>query len=156
MVLPDGTTQALGPAVRDAFAISKGLCLLGNGERPQLLQLEYFHRRLLSSQSKAYSRTTMNSLVRCVSLPVCPSATCVPAVVLKSLSGARHSELLVLLQHHSYPAPQNALRSPLSRFRSAALVSSSSCSCNSLQARDGGRSHLHTAHQTHWRRDRFR
>jgi hypothetical protein len=28
---PDGTTQALGPAMRDAFAIFEDLCLLGNG-----------------------------------------------------------------------------------------------------------------------------
>ena len=29
--------------LRDAFAIFEYLCLLGNGERPQLLQLEYLH-----------------------------------------------------------------------------------------------------------------
>ena len=46
ITLPDGTTEALGPAmpVRDAFAIFKDLCLLGNGERPQFLQLEYLHK----------------------------------------------------------------------------------------------------------------
>jgi len=31
----------LGPAARDAFAIFEGLCLLGNGEHPQFLQLEH-------------------------------------------------------------------------------------------------------------------
>ena len=44
ITLPDGTTQALGPAARDAFAIFEDLCLLGNGERPQFLQLEYLHK----------------------------------------------------------------------------------------------------------------
>ena len=44
ITLPDGTTQTLGPATRDAFAIFEDLCLLGNGERPQFLQLEYLHK----------------------------------------------------------------------------------------------------------------
>ena len=44
VTLPDGTTQMLGPAARDAFAIFEDLCLLGNGERPQFLQLEYLHK----------------------------------------------------------------------------------------------------------------
>jgi hypothetical protein len=44
ITFPDGTTPALGRAARDAFAISEDLCLLGNGERPQLLQLEYLHK----------------------------------------------------------------------------------------------------------------
>ena len=44
ITLPDGTTQTLGPAARDAFAIFEDLCLLGNGERPQFLQLEYLHK----------------------------------------------------------------------------------------------------------------
>lgn len=44
ITLPDGTIQTLGPAARDAFAIFEDLCLLGNGERPQFLQLEYLHK----------------------------------------------------------------------------------------------------------------
>ena len=47
ITLPNRLTQALGPAARDAFAIFEDLCLLGNGpngERPQFLQLEYFHK----------------------------------------------------------------------------------------------------------------
>ena len=44
ITLPDGTTQPLGPAARDAFAIFEDLCLLGNGEPPQFLQLEYLHK----------------------------------------------------------------------------------------------------------------
>jgi hypothetical protein len=44
ITLPDMTTQALGPAARDTFAIFEDLCLLGNGERPQFLQFEYLHK----------------------------------------------------------------------------------------------------------------
>ena len=31
------------PIARDTFANFEDLCLLGNGERPKFLQLEYFH-----------------------------------------------------------------------------------------------------------------
>ena len=44
ITLPNGTTQALAPAVHDAFAIFEDLCLLGNGEHPQFLQPEYLHK----------------------------------------------------------------------------------------------------------------
>jgi len=44
LTLPDGTTQSLGPAARDTFSIFEDLCLLGNGERPPFLQLEYLHK----------------------------------------------------------------------------------------------------------------
>ena len=44
ITLPDGTTRSLGPAARDAFAIFEDLCLLGNGERLQFLQLEHLHK----------------------------------------------------------------------------------------------------------------
>jgi Guanine nucleotide exchange factor in Golgi transport N-terminal len=44
ITLPDGTTRSLGPAARDAFAIFEDLCLLGNDERPQFLQLEHLHK----------------------------------------------------------------------------------------------------------------
>jgi len=44
ITLPDGTTRSLGPAVRDTFAIFEDLCLLGNGECPQLLELDYLHK----------------------------------------------------------------------------------------------------------------
>jgi hypothetical protein len=37
ITLPDGTTQALGSAARDAFAIFKDLSLLSDRERPQYL-----------------------------------------------------------------------------------------------------------------------
>jgi Guanine nucleotide exchange factor in Golgi transport N-terminal len=41
---PDTTTLALGPTSLNAFAIFEDLYLLGNGERPQSLQLEYPHK----------------------------------------------------------------------------------------------------------------
>jgi hypothetical protein len=44
ITLPDWTTQALVSAARDAFAIFEDLCLLGNGERPRFVQLEYLHK----------------------------------------------------------------------------------------------------------------
>ena len=44
VTLPDGNTQTLGPAARDIFAILEDLCLLGNGERPQFLQLDHLHK----------------------------------------------------------------------------------------------------------------
>jgi hypothetical protein len=44
MALQDRTTQALDPAARDAFAVFEDLCLLGNIERPQFLQLEYLYK----------------------------------------------------------------------------------------------------------------
>ncbi len=44
ITLSDGTTRALGPAARDAFAVFEDLCLLCNGERPQFLELEYLHK----------------------------------------------------------------------------------------------------------------
>ena len=48
ITLPDGTTQALGPAARDAFAIFEDFCLLGDGEHPQFLQLDYLHKTFCS------------------------------------------------------------------------------------------------------------
>ncbi|KAF8481495.1 guanine nucleotide exchange factor in Golgi transport N-terminal-domain-containing protein, partial [Russula emetica] len=78
MTLPDGTTQALGPAARDAFAIFEDLGLLGNGKRPQFLQLEYLHKtfslELIESVLANY-----HELFR------------------------KHSELVLLLQHYLFP-----------------------------------------------------
>jgi hypothetical protein len=44
IMLPNGTTQSLGPTACDVFAIFKNLCLLGNGEHPRFLQLKYLHK----------------------------------------------------------------------------------------------------------------
>lgn len=42
--LPDGTTKALGPSARDAFAVFEDLCLLANSEKPHFLKLEFLHK----------------------------------------------------------------------------------------------------------------
>ena len=68
ITLPDGTTQALGPAARDAFAIFEDLCLLGNGERPQFLQLEYLHKTFALELIESVL-TNYHELFRNVRLP---------------------------------------------------------------------------------------
>ncbi|KAF8260132.1 hypothetical protein EI94DRAFT_1749458 [Lactarius quietus] len=78
ITLPDGTTQTLGPAARDAFAIFEDLCLLGNGERPQFLQLEYLHKTFALELIESVL-TNYHDLFR------------------------KHSELLLLLRHHLSP-----------------------------------------------------
>jgi len=42
--LPDGTTKALSPSARDAFAVFEDLCLLANSENPHFLKLEFLHK----------------------------------------------------------------------------------------------------------------
>ena len=42
--LPDGTTRALSPSARDAFAVVEDLCLLANSEKPHFLKLEFLHK----------------------------------------------------------------------------------------------------------------
>ncbi len=42
--LPDGTTKALGPSARDAFAVFEDLCLLANSEKPNFLKLDFLHK----------------------------------------------------------------------------------------------------------------
>ena len=42
--LPDGTSKALPPSARDAFAVFEDLCLLANSEKPRFLQLDYLHK----------------------------------------------------------------------------------------------------------------
>jgi hypothetical protein len=101
ITLPDGTTQALGPAARDAFAIFEDLCLLGNGERPQFLQLEYLHKTFALELIESVL-TNYHELFRNVRLPVTylrPVASSCP----QSLTCSQHSELLILLQHHLFP-----------------------------------------------------
>jgi hypothetical protein len=39
--------RALAPPTRDAFAIFEDPCLLGNGERPQFVELESLHKTLV-------------------------------------------------------------------------------------------------------------
>ena len=42
--LPDGSSKALPPSARDAFAVFEDLCLLANSEKPRFLQLDYLHK----------------------------------------------------------------------------------------------------------------
>ena len=97
ITLPDGTTQALGPAARDAFAIFEDLCLLGNGESPQFLELEYLHKtfalELIESVLTNYHELFRK--VRFSSFSI--------RVVLTLSSSPQHPELLLLLQHHLFP-----------------------------------------------------
>ena len=113
ITLLGGTTLSLGPAARDMFAIFEGLCLhlLGNGERPQFLQLGY--QNVCSRiESVLTNYCIMHSSARHVS----PPAHSILAVLTPpscQRSQPEHSELLLLLQ---YPplraASQNALRTP--------------------------------------------
>ncbi|KAI0260892.1 hypothetical protein BGY98DRAFT_81847 [Russula aff. rugulosa BPL654] len=110
--LPDTTTLALGPAALNAFAIFEDLCLLGNGERPQSLQLEYPH--------KTFSLKLVESVLTNYH---------------KLFRVRKHSKLLLLLQYHlSHLLLKRFPSSPLSRLPSAAPVTvmSSSCSSDSL------------------------
>jgi hypothetical protein len=155
ITLPDGTTQALGPAARDAFAIFEDLCLLGNGERPQFLQLEYLHKTFALELIESVL-TNYHELFRkvCLSSPLpirdlyassCPQIT---------LMFTAFRALNLITTPPFPPAPQNTLRA----LRFPACPPRHPCclplaQAIFLQARDGGRSHPHTAHQTHWWRD---
>ncbi|KAI0300723.1 hypothetical protein B0F90DRAFT_1722805 [Multifurca ochricompacta] len=86
ITLPDGTTQTLGPAARDTFVIFEDLCLLGNGERPQFLQLEYLHKTFALELIESVL-TNYHELFR------------------------KHSELLLLLRHHLCPLLLKTLQS---------------------------------------------
>ena len=93
--LPDETSIALGPAMRDAFAIFKDLCLLSNGERPQFLQLEYFHKTLTLELIESVL-TNKHELFR----KVCLSSFTHPRPVCQQLS-SNHSHV------HSIQVPSS-------------------------------------------------
>ncbi|KAI0048499.1 hypothetical protein FA95DRAFT_1517415 [Auriscalpium vulgare] len=76
--LPDGSTKPLGPAALDAFAIFQDLCMLGNGEKPLFLKLEYLHKTFALELIESVL-TNYHDLFR------------------------KHTELLLLLQHHLCP-----------------------------------------------------
>ena len=140
ITLPNGTTQALGPAARDAFAIFEDLCLLGNGEHPQFLQLEYLHKTFALELVEKPATTHSSHH---------PSETCMLAVLFKPLSCSQHSELLLLLQ--LLPLLLKTL-SERSAF-SLAIHGTPLAQAILLRAREAGRSHPHTTHQTHYWRD---
>jgi hypothetical protein len=63
ITLPDGMTQALCPPARDAFTILRTSVCLGNGERSQSLQLEYFH--------KTFALELIENVLKTVHLNLC-------------------------------------------------------------------------------------
>ena len=71
ITLPDRTTQALDPAVRDAFAVFEDICLLDNGESPQFLHLEYPHKTFCSRADRERSHELRRALVFTYPRPVC-------------------------------------------------------------------------------------
>ena len=151
ITLPDGATQALGPAARDAFAIFEDLCLLGNGERPQFLQLEYLHKTFALELIESVL-TNYHELFRKVHLS--------SPLPIRDLYASSCSQITIMFTAFRAlnlittppipPAPQNALRA----LRFSACPPRHPCclpltQAILLQARDGGRSHPHTTHQTH-------
>ena len=110
ITLPNGTTQALGPAARDAFAIFEDLCLLGNGERPQFLQLEYLHKTfaleliesVLTNYHQLFCRVRLSSPlpVRDLYASSCPQIT---------VMFTAFRALTLITTPPLSPPPQNAL-----------------------------------------------
>ena len=107
ITLPDETTQAFCPATYDAFVIFKGLSLLGNDKRPQYLRLEYLHKTFTLELIESVLTTTTNSSTRCVSLPLCPSETCVLAAVQSTLMFTAFQALTLITIRLLPPALQN-------------------------------------------------
>ena len=76
----------------DAFAIFEDLCSLGNGVRPQFLQLEYLHKTFTQGLIES-ALTNHHDLFRKARVP---SSFHTTVAVLTSLSYSQHSELLLL------------------------------------------------------------
>ena len=88
--------------------VTMSLSLLGNGERPQLLQLECLHKTFALELIES---VLTNSSTGCVSSPLYPSETRMLSVVLEILSCSQYSEHLIIFRHHPFhPASQNAPR----------------------------------------------
>ncbi|KAG1726836.1 hypothetical protein EDB19DRAFT_1897612 [Suillus lakei] len=77
-ILPDGSTKALGPCAKDAFSVFEDLCLLANSEKPNFLKLDYLHKTFALELIESVL-TNYHEQFR------------------------KHSELLMLLQHHLCP-----------------------------------------------------
>ncbi|KAG1769044.1 hypothetical protein EV702DRAFT_707206 [Suillus placidus] len=76
--LPDGSAKALGPCAKDAFSVFEDLCLLANSENPNFLKLDYLHKTFALELIESVL-TNYHELFR------------------------KHTELLMLLQHHLCP-----------------------------------------------------
>jgi Guanine nucleotide exchange factor in Golgi transport N-terminal len=127
---PDESTQALGPTMHDVFATFEDLCLLGNRERLQFLQLEYLHKTfaleliesVLTNYHKLFHKVCLSS-----PLPIqdmyassCPQITLM-FTAFQALTHYKTTSSPYFLK--CFPS------APLSRLPSAATVSSS-CSSN--------------------------
>ena len=149
ITLPDGTTQALGPAARDAFAIFEDLCLLGNGERPQFLQLEYLHKTFALELIESVL-TNYHELFRKVRLPSTHLGPVVSSCTQITVTFTAFRALNLIATPPLSPAPQDALRAlrfPACPPRHPSCLPLAQAIL--LQARDRGRSHPHTTHQNH-------
>lgn len=73
--LPDGTTKALGPSARDAFAVFEDLCLLANSEKPNFLRLDFLHKTFALELIESVL-TNYHDLFRKVRLLSCISLAC--------------------------------------------------------------------------------
>ena len=82
--LPDGSSKALPPSARDAFAVFEDLCLLANSEKPRFLQLDYLHKTFALELIESVL-TNYHALFR------------------------QHPELTLLLRHHLCPLLIKAL-----------------------------------------------
>ncbi|KAF9810712.1 hypothetical protein IEO21_06846 [Rhodonia placenta] len=76
--LPNGENKALGPSAYDAYAVFEDLCLLANAERPRFLKLDVL-RKTFALELIESVLTNYHDLFR------------------------KHTELLLLLQHHLSP-----------------------------------------------------
>lgn len=94
VTLPDGTTAALGPFARDAYAVFEDLCLLANSEKPHFLNLEYLHKTFALELIESVL-TNYHDLFRKVYLLIYPFNS--------PLITPQHEQLLMLLRHHLCP-----------------------------------------------------
>ncbi|TBU23332.1 hypothetical protein BD311DRAFT_674190 [Dichomitus squalens] len=83
-VLPNGTSTKLGPAAHDAYAVFEDLCLLANSEQPRFLKLDSL-RKTFALELIESVLTNYHDLFR------------------------KHTELLLLLQHHLCPLVHKSL-----------------------------------------------
>jgi Guanine nucleotide exchange factor in Golgi transport N-terminal len=133
ITLPDGTTvtiQVLGPANHDAFSIFESLCLLGNGEHPQFLQLQYLHKtfslKLIESELTNYHQPTFPKRV---------SLTFTyPIPVYQRLPSNRHVHSIARTSYCNTTTSSSSLKhapsAPLTRLHSETPMLSFSCSSN--------------------------
>jgi hypothetical protein len=150
IILLDGRIQALFSAAPDAFTIFEDLCLLGTGERPQFLQLDYLHKTFaLEAIENVFANYHQPTLSQGVSL----LSFTHPRLVCHKLS-SNHSHVHRISSScsnyntTSSPAAQKTPPSaPLSGLPSAAHVFLPSCSSNFPPS---PKRRPKPSHQTHW------